>query len=384
MSSRSTVIVVLVVLLGAASTWADNGVPGPAELQAAYERAMARQERVSAVERDRAAFVRQMLDPWRGQIPDGGTEMEEILRETPVERVLAASEAKTLEAFRRAVLGVTNVIGDSAADLSFFPLTPCRLFDTRLAAAGILVAGAPRTFAVNGSLTSQGGDAAGCGVPVDPAAVAVTLAAVTPTGAGNIRAWAYLDPVPTASAINFSTALPAIANTTIIPVCPACGAGLDIQLRADASNVHAVGDVVGYFQSPTGLPVARRTRFTFIAVTGTTAVDLTSLMFTPSRSGSALVTATGYCNVSGTANLEGLSVGVMGGGGVTGSIFMRVPAGAPDESHQLSFAVQDFVATTAGTPATVTLQATAYSPNGGDKDCSGNMVVRETFSAVQY
>ncbi len=151
---------------------------------------------------------------------------------------------------------VPNAFGDSAADLVFTPVTPCRVFDTRFSAAGILAANTQQNFKVTGaaSLASQGGSASGCGIPSGKAtAVIINFAAVTPTGGGNLRAWAVANPQPSAplaAVMNFSAVLNALANGVAVPICnPAatsCTLG-DLRLQADVSSVHVVGDVLGYF-----------------------------------------------------------------------------------------------------------------------------------------
>ncbi len=396
------VIVAAVCLYGATPLLAQHGgVPDQAALARAYERAQAEARQREAIETNRASFVARLLDPWRAQLRDGGAEVEELLLSASVERLLAASQAATWDAllsaaFNREVTGNamrdpgTNLVfGDADTDLVFFPVTPCRLFDTRLA-VGALSPGVVRTFGVNGApgspgnLSPQGGAASDCGVPVDPAAVAVTLAAVTPSGAGNIRAWAAGGAVPTASAINYSTALPALANTTIIPVCMGCGTGIDIDLRSDASTVHAVGDVVGYFWFPNGLPTTRRAEFDFVSVLGDgTVASLASSTFTPSRTGNAVVEATGYCNIDQTGTTHGIGIGLSAapaGGDPSRTVFMRVQAADAPGLHQHGWAVTDFVAVTAGVSATITLRGQQFFGTAGvNEDCSGTMLVREAF-----
>ena len=149
-----------------------------------------------------------------------------------------------------------NAFGDSAADLVFTPVAPCRILDTRSSVAGIMIGGTQRNFLVTGTTNfpDQGGTAGGCGIPAGRAtAVVINFAAVTPTGAGNLRAWAVASPQPAApgaAVMNYSTALAALANGVVVPICnPAvtsCAAG-HMRLQADVSSVHVVGDVLGYF-----------------------------------------------------------------------------------------------------------------------------------------
>jgi hypothetical protein len=147
--------------------------------------------------------------------------------------------------------------GDSSADLTFTPVTPCRVFDTRSAAAGILVGNTQRNFFVAGNVgfAGQGGNAAGCGIPLGPAtSVVINFAAVTPAGAGNLRAWAVATPqpaAPLAAVMNYSPTLAALANGIVVPICDSAVTTCpsDLRLQADVSSVHVVGDVVGYFSS---------------------------------------------------------------------------------------------------------------------------------------
>jgi hypothetical protein len=157
-------------------------------------------------------------------------------------------------------LGV-QLVGDSSAQLVYTPVPPCRIVDTRAAGAGgALVPGGIRDFRVTGpgSLASQGGNPAGCGVPFGPATAAViNFVSVNPSGAGNLRAWAYSTPPvgpPGASIINYTTVPGAtlnLANGIVVPLCDSdvttCS-NLDLRVRADASATHLVADVMGYFE----------------------------------------------------------------------------------------------------------------------------------------
>ena len=77
---------------------------------------------------------------------------------------------------------VVNTIGDPDKDLSFTPVAPCRILDTRLA-GGPLAPGAPRSFVVAGTagFGAQGGREGGCGIPAGAAAVEMNFVVVSPT-----------------------------------------------------------------------------------------------------------------------------------------------------------------------------------------------------------
>jgi hypothetical protein len=161
---------------------------------------------------------------------------------------------RALAAPRTAASGPT--LGDSYSDLLFVPLAPCRVIDTRQGSAGgPLAAGETRGFVINGSsgFVNQGGNAGGCGVPsgaVPPQATAVVLnlIAVSPSGPGDLRAWAYDQPEPLASVLNYAAVTGLnIANGVIVPVA---GTGLvpdDIKILAEVHGTHVVADITGYF-----------------------------------------------------------------------------------------------------------------------------------------
>jgi hypothetical protein len=152
----------------------------------------------------------------------------------------------------------TNTFGDGATDLVYFPLTPCRILDTRFGTglwAGRLAAGSTTAVAHNQNLAAQGGTAAGCGVPTDPAAIVATVLVVSPTGGGDLRIYATGTAVPNASVINY-TNVPGLnlANTTVIPTGQILGN--DFYIQVDVSATHVVIDVAGYFWKPSALPTA--------------------------------------------------------------------------------------------------------------------------------
>jgi hypothetical protein len=205
---------------------------------------------------DRAAVSADIFARWAGSLADGGTELRAALKAASPDVLAAAAQADSRESLREALAGRPidpNVLGDPDSDLVFFPLTPCRLVDTRLG-GGILAGGTNRAFETQGNLSAQGGSATGCGVPgVDPAALAVTITAVNPQGAGNLRAYPSAGAVPNASVVNY--ALPGqglnLANTTIVPLTQDPLQANEFAIQADVSSTHVVVDVVGHYFRPT-------------------------------------------------------------------------------------------------------------------------------------
>ena len=145
-------------------------------------------------------------------------------------------------------LGPLN-LGDSRADLVFTPVTPCRVFDTRLA-GGPITPGANRSFDVTGNTTAQGG--ANCGIPFGPATAALlNFVVINPAGPGDFRVTPYNTAMPNASFINYGVVggLSALANGTSVTMCdPAVTTcTYDITIQADGSSAHVLADITGYF-----------------------------------------------------------------------------------------------------------------------------------------
>ena len=64
-----------------------------------------------------------------------------------------------------------KALGDANADLTYTPVTPCRLVDTRVV-GGPIATNASRDFKVwvnvnSGGFTAQGGEATDCNVPAN-------------------------------------------------------------------------------------------------------------------------------------------------------------------------------------------------------------------------
>ncbi len=165
-----------------------------------------------------------------------------------------------------AVLGMAVLAGaqtpSSTGPLGYYAVSPCRVVDTRL--IGVrnpdpeqgtpMLAGETRSFRVRGArMFAQGGTRSGCGVPSDALAVMLNVVAVTPTGPGHLRVWAYPLPRPDASTLNYGAVagLNAIANGIAVPICDAradpdvCPA--DFTVFNGGAITHLVVDVVGYF-----------------------------------------------------------------------------------------------------------------------------------------
>ena len=125
-------------------------------------------------------------------------------------------------------------------NLLYFPVSPCRIIDTR--SASPITGGTQRDFFAAGL----------CGIPYPAAkAVMMNITATQATGPGYLRAFAWPEAVPTAAVLNYGIipGLNAIGNAAIIPICDNdiqfCTAHLSIWV---SKTTHVVVDVMGYFR----------------------------------------------------------------------------------------------------------------------------------------
>ena len=129
--------------------------------------------------------------------------------------------------------------GTSASGLEFYPLTPCRIADTRNATGPLggpaIAANDARAFPVQSS---------DCDIPVTAEAYSLNITAVPHQSLGFLTAWPTGENQPVVSTLNASTGA-VTANAAIVPA----GAGGDVSIFvSDASDV--ILDVDGYFAPP--------------------------------------------------------------------------------------------------------------------------------------
>jgi len=219
-------------------------------------------EKASVVWAGRADLESQVLARWRG-VPTRsghGSDPDELalgvgsVSEARLVRAAAASDVDTFVsrlAGTRAAGAITNSGGTPIPDLTFVPVAPCRIFDTRLATAGKMTTDETRGFYTNSvaspsAFTNQGGNVSGCPeVPFDPPAVLINFTVADPEAQGNARVWAYLGTEPATSTINFRTGIN-LANGTASPACYSCGPDISVKVT---QPVHVIADIVGYFRA---------------------------------------------------------------------------------------------------------------------------------------
>jgi len=267
-----------------------------------------------SVDQHRSTVVDRIVGEW-GEVltkANAGITVEQLratLLGMRADYLLAASMAGSLEGLRdvmaSSLIGSAPVsgkvhaklLGDASDDLVYTPVLPCRLADTRFA-GGPIAANSSRDFKVwvaSGGFGAQGGDTGNCGIPANPAAVALNLTVVNPGGGGNLIAYPTGGTVPNTSTLNFQNGTTVLANAAIIPACtPNCANQVTVKTNGPSTDL--VIDIVGYFAAP----VATALQCVQIAGT-TTIIAVSSDTLAPLPTCTAGYTRTGT-NCSGPAN----------------------------------------------------------------------------------
>jgi M6 family metalloprotease-like protein len=151
------------------------------------------------------------------------------------------------EAFNVYLFGATAAtiadaqgLGIITRPTSFYTATPCRLLDSRQTSGPW--GGTPLAAQQERGLTVV---ETPCGIPATAAAVSISVTAVTPTTAGNLRIFPAGTKRPTASTVNFAAGETRAGNAVV-----SLGAGGAITLFSNQSSgtVHVVVDVNGWFE----------------------------------------------------------------------------------------------------------------------------------------
>jgi len=131
------------------------------------------------------------------------------------------------------------VPGNDPAALAFYPLTPCRVADTRTPAGSLggpnLAAQSTRSFTILAS---------SCGLPSNVQAYSLNFAAVTTNPVGFLTAWPAGQSKPLVASLNDPTGT-VLSNAVIVPA----GVSGDVSVYStDATDL--VIDIDGYFAPP--------------------------------------------------------------------------------------------------------------------------------------
>jgi Chaperone of endosialidase len=268
-----------------------------------------------SVDQNRSTVVDRIVGQWGAPLEQSGAglssvQLRTMLQGLRADHLLAASLAGSLPGLRDVLANsLTNTstatstrvhikaIGDVADDLVYTPVSPCRLFDSRVAQGGlgVLNPNVRRTYGAASPVPNQGGPG-GCAVPAEAAVALIQIGSLTPAGNG------YLQGGPQGVA-NFPNALLLYQpgdqyGTSVAMPLNLTNARFDLQVQFAATDLY--GDLLGYFQRPKNYGGTH-------VITGLYATD----------SGGFSNTATGdYATVAGgdtnTASEQGSAVG--GGG----------------------------------------------------------------------
>jgi hypothetical protein len=131
------------------------------------------------------------------------------------------------------------VAASGLQNLAFYPVTPCRIADTRNPAgtfgAPALIGGVPRTFPVPSS---------SCGIPANAQAYAFNMTVVPPAPVGYLTTWPAGSPQPIVSTLNATTGA-VTSNAAIVP------AGVNGAISVYATDTtDLIIDINGYFAPP--------------------------------------------------------------------------------------------------------------------------------------
>jgi hypothetical protein len=319
------------------SSAGDQSATGGAE-PAAHDREAA----LASVSANREGVIDAIVERWRPTM-DGlayakgwDVEIAGFLRAASAEKLLAASQAAS---YREVVAAlhtrwtgpdVTPLapgqspvpqFGESNDELVFYPVTPCRIIDTRFATPATPIGpSSGRQFRTNlANYSAQGGFAGSCGIPLgfDPAAVAINVTSAAQAGAGFLAVVPTGAGIPNVSLVNY-VAGPPIANAAVVR--QAQGLSDDIFIYAGGAASHVVVDIMGYFAAPSATPVDNNTLVTSTNV----AAGATFSIFSPPCPTSWRLTGGGVvCNsfagpaAMGSRPVQGTSFAVVSGVNIT-------------------------------------------------------------------
>ena len=180
-------------------------------------------------------------------------------------------------------LTITPAAATTAAGLAFYPVTPCRIADTRTS-GGILAAGSTRAFSIAGGA---------CGAPIAPA-YSLNITVVPPGPLTYLTAWATGQMQPYVSTLNSLNGA-IIANAAIVP------AGSTGQIDIYVSNsTHVVIDINGYFGS-------QSSGLAFYPVTPCRVADTRTSSAIPAQ-GTRSFSMTGVCALPASAQAYSLNL----------------------------------------------------------------------------
>lgn len=144
-------------------------------------------------------------------------------------------------AFLLLVILITAAVNAAAQSgpYQYFPLTPCRVADTRNApgtnGGPAFLGNTQRDFQVRGT----------CNVPATAKAVSLNVTVTNATASSWLAVWPSGIARPWVSTMNFDSTTPALANGAIVGLSTNSS---DLSVYNSEGSVHVIIDVTGYFQ----------------------------------------------------------------------------------------------------------------------------------------
>lgn len=226
----------------------------------------------------RAALTYQIVKKWAPYVEETygmpakkwAMEMVPLFRDSSPKLMQRAADAHTFDAMNSILLksdklgstegSTTKFLGETANDLVFVPVSPCRILDTRLA-GGAMAANTNRSFDVTAvsDYSFQGGAASNCdgvGAAGSFAIAAINFTVVEPVvgltgggqpGTGFITAYPFLGTQPLVATMVYKNGIN-LSNLTLIKLDQ--GASANELTVYTSHQTHLAADIVGYLINP--------------------------------------------------------------------------------------------------------------------------------------
>ncbi|WP_147300630.1 hypothetical protein [Lysobacter silvisoli] len=245
----------------------------------------------------RGQLVHQIVKKWgphvqeayRADINEWARQMGPVFAQSPMDALQRAADARGFEAMNDALLGkagaasaarapvTPTAIGSPTTDLTFVPIPPCRILDTRLS-GGAIAANSVRDFDVTSvaDYSFQGGASGNCngaGAAGSFYAAVINFTVVTPSTAGYITAYPLQTPRPVAATVNYSGG---DISGNLAVVALEMGAAVNEMSVYSYADTHLVADLVGYYIAPTPTALQCQTVQTISTMNGSSTFTGTS------------------------------------------------------------------------------------------------------------
>lgn len=281
------------------------------------------------IDQNRPTVVERIVGEWgmllaQSSVGISAEQLRTMLNGLRADHLLAASLAGSLSGLRDVMANAltstaevgpevlrVKALGDTTDDLVYTPLTPCRLFDTRVSQGGqgAMVPNVRRTYGAITPVPNQGGPG-GCNAPTGAAVALVQIGTLIPSGNGYLQGGPQgVASFPNALILYQAGEQPGTA--VAMPLNVANGQ-FDLQVQFAATDLY--GDLVGYFARPRNYGGTHTIR-------GGGATD--------SGGDNNTVTAIGATVSGGAFNTASLYYSVVGGGysNTASGSFSMVPGG---------------------------------------------------------